>query len=125
MCDETGLCVWNEATSWQQTAAHLTDPHYLAAQTRNLNEMVAMSRNRPSVIMWGILNEGHSHDLACRPAYADLLNRLRELDPSRPVTFACNHPFDDVCLNLADIISINCYPGWYIGDLEYIPEHLG
>jgi beta-glucuronidase len=86
--------------------------------------MVAMSFNRPSVIMWGILNESHSHDPRCRPAYETLLSRLRQLDPTRPVTYASNHPLNDVCLDLADIVSINCYPGWYHGEIADVPDKL-
>lgn len=125
LCDEAGICVWNEVIGWQHTVEHLTDPHFIQAQLTNLEEMVAMSANCPSVIMWGILNESHSHDIECRPAYETLLGRLRELDPTRPVTFASNHPFDDLCLDLADIVSINCYPGWYgSGEIDTIPEFL-
>mgnify|MGYP000733006011 CR=1 FL=1 len=43
---------------------------------------------------------------------------------TRPVTFASNHAFDDVCFDLADVISINTYPGWYVGELESIADHL-
>ncbi|HEY64381.1 MAG TPA: hypothetical protein G4O02_07390 [Caldilineae bacterium] len=124
LCDEAGLCVWNEALGWQHTAEHLTDPRFIEAQLAMIDEMVAMSFNRPSVIMWGILNESHSHDPACRQGYATLLGRLRELDPTRPVTYACNHPFDDVCLDLVDIVSINTYPGWYHDGIEDIPQRL-
>jgi beta-glucuronidase len=124
LCDEAGLCVWNEAIGWQHGSNHLTDPHFVRAQLAHIDEMVAVSFNHPSVIMWGILNESHSHDAACRPTYETLLGRLRELDPSRPVTYACNHPFDDVCLDLADVVSINCYPGWYVGEIADIPAEL-
>jgi beta-glucuronidase len=124
LCDEYGLCVWSESIGWQHTAEHLTDPHYIAAQMTNIDEMVAASFNRPSVIMWGIQNESHSEDPACRPAYEQFIGHLRALDPSRPVTFASNHPFDDVCMDLADIISVNAYPGWYRGELESIPVQL-
>jgi len=124
LCDETGLCVWNEVIGWQHTAEHLTDPHFIQAQLRNLEEMVAMSANRPSVIMWGILNESHSSDPACRPAYETLLGRLRQLDPTRLVTYASNHPFDDLCFDLVDVISINTYPGWYWGEIDEIPAML-
>ncbi|MBN1565158.1 MAG: beta-galactosidase, partial [Anaerolineae bacterium] len=124
LCDEYGICVWSESIGWQQTAAHLTDPRYIAAQMTNIDEMVAAAFNHPSVIMWGIQNESHSEDPACRPAYEQFLARLRAHDPARPVTFASNHPFDDVCLDLADIISINTYPGWYDGELEQIPVRL-
>ncbi len=124
LCDEAGICVWNEAIGWQHGANHLTDPHFIEAQLAHVNEMVAMSFNRPSVILWGILNESHSHDSKCRPAYEALLGRLRDLDPSRPVTYACNHPFDDVCLDLVDVVSVNCYPGWYVGEIVDIPAEL-
>ena len=40
------------------------------------------------------------------------------------MTYASNHPFDDLCLDLVDIISINTYPGWYIGKIPEIPAHL-
>jgi beta-glucuronidase len=86
--------------------------------------MVAMSINRPSVILWGILNESNSTDSACRPAYERLLGRIRELDSSRPVTYARNHPFNDLCLDLVDVVAINVYPGWYIGEIEEIPDFL-
>jgi len=124
LCDEAGILVWNEAIGWQHTAEHLTDPHFLAAQETNVREMVAVGVNHPSVILWGIQNESHSNDPACRPAYERLLGLLRELDPTRLLTFASNHPYDDVCLDLADVVSINCYPGWYIGEIEDIPVQL-
>jgi beta-glucuronidase len=124
LCDEAGICVWNEAIGWQHGPEHLTDPRFLEAQLAHVDEMVAMALNRPSVIMWGILNESHSHDPRCRPAYEMLLGRLRQLDPTRPVTYACNHPFDDVCLDLVDVVSINCYPGWYVGNIADTPDEL-
>ncbi|HEV8245071.1 MAG TPA: glycoside hydrolase family 2 TIM barrel-domain containing protein, partial [Polyangiaceae bacterium] len=89
-----------------------------------LEEMLLMSRNHACVVLWGILNESASDDEACRPAYAQLLGRLRELDPSRPVTYASNHPKNDLCFDLADVISVNCYPGWYWGSLAEIPAAL-
>ncbi len=124
LCDEAGLLVWSEAIGWQHEAAHLTDQHFLNAQLAHIDEMVAGAFNHPSVIMWGILNESHSHNPACREAYATLLGRLRELDPSRPVTYASNHPFEDVCLDLVDIVSVNCYPGWYGSEIRHIPDEI-
>lgn len=124
LCDEAGLCVWNEVVGWQHPAEHLTDPHFISAQLANAEEMVAMSYNRPSVILWGILNESHSHDPACRPGYQTILQRLRTLDPTRPVTYATCHVFEDVCLDLADVVSVNCYPGWYRGEIDGIPAEL-
>ncbi|MCJ7549259.1 MAG: hypothetical protein MUQ30_06230 [Anaerolineae bacterium] len=124
LCDEVGICVWSEAIGWQHTAEHLTDPHFINAQLTDIDEMVAADYNHPAVIMWGILNESHSHDPACRPGYETLLGRLRDLDGTRPVTYASNHPFADVCLDLVDILSVNCYPGWYGSEIERIPDEI-
>jgi beta-glucuronidase len=121
LCDEMGILVWNEAIGWQHTVEHLTDDAFLDAQKTGIREMVAASVNRPSVIMWGILNESASNNPTARPGYEQLLGLLRELDPSRPVTYASNHPVDDVCFDLADILAVNTYPGWYQGEIEDIP----
>jgi beta-glucuronidase len=124
LCDEFGICVWSESIGWQHDEAHLTDERFVEAQLTHTEEMVAATVNHASVILWGILNESASHKETCQPAYTRLLAQLKALDASRPVTYASNHPFDDVCLLLADVISINTYPGWYIGSIEGIPTHL-
>lgn len=124
LCDEAGICVWNEVTGWQHHSEHLTDPHFVQAQHINAAEMVAMSVNHPSVILYGLLNESLSNDPACRPGYESIIHVIRTIDPTRPVTYASNHPLDDVCLDLIDVVSVNTYPGWYFGSIEEIPEAL-
>jgi beta-glucuronidase len=124
LCDEAGICVWSESTGWQQKAEHLTDERFLTAQQANLEEMVDVSQTHPCVILYGILNESQSEDPAARRPYARLLGQLREMDSSRPVTFATHHVFEDLCLDLADVISVNCYPGWYHEEIEDIPAFL-
>jgi beta-glucuronidase len=86
--------------------------------------MVAAAFNHPCVIMWGILNEAHTELEECRPAFERLLNRLRELDATRPVTFADCHHTNCKLFDLPDIIAINCYPGWYVKGLADIPAEL-
>lgn len=124
LCDEVGICVWDEGIGWQHTAEHLTDERFLTAQQTNLEEMVNMAYNHPSVILYGILNESQSSDPASRRAYARLFGQLREMDSSRPLTFATHLVFEDLCLDLADVISVNCYPGWYHSEIEDIPAFL-
>jgi len=118
LCDELGICMWCESVGWQNTAEQLSDARFLDAQKLNIAEMIAAAYNHPSVILWGLLNEGNSHRPESRPAYEELIGHIRRCDASRPVTFASNHPFDDVCMDLADVTSINMYPGWYHGNLQ-------
>ncbi|MFP4107038.1 MAG: glycoside hydrolase family 2 protein [Phycisphaerae bacterium] len=124
LCDEYGLCVWVESIGWSNNVRHFENPAFMDSQKRHIEEMVAQSISHPSVIVWAVLNEGHSENEACRPAYAELIRHLRQLDDSRPVTFATCRYFEDKCLDLADIICINCYPGWYRNDISEIGEEL-
>jgi beta-glucuronidase len=124
LCDELGLCVWNEGTGWGNNAEQLTSPAFRKVAADNVREMVAAAGNRPSVILWGVLNEAHTDHPDSRPIFEELLGLLGELDPTRPVTYATCRPGGDVNLDLADVISINCYPGWYGGGIETIGEQL-
>jgi beta-glucuronidase len=124
LCDEAGLCVWSEAIGWQNTAEHLNDPRFIDAQRTHMDEMVSDAFNHPCVILWGLLNEGQSHDENCRKGYEDLSKHLRGLDTTRLLTFASNHPYDDKCFDLADVISLNLYPGWYGQEIEEVPAAL-
>jgi len=124
LCDEMGVLVWSEPTGWNNTPDQATDERFIAAQMLQVDEMVAAAVNHPSVILWGILNEGPSDSAAARPLYEKMFARLKELDPTRPVTYASNKVFRDVCMDLADVISLNLYPGWYNGPIGEIPAFL-
>jgi beta-glucuronidase len=124
LCDEAGILVWCESIGWQYPVEHLTDPAFVDAQLAHIDEMVAASRNHPSIILWGILNECPSWSEEGHPVYAKLLGRLRELDPTRPVTYASINAHDDKCFDLVDVVSANTYPGWYFGGIDDIPGEL-
>ncbi|MFC3490990.1 glycoside hydrolase family 2 protein [Glycomyces rhizosphaerae] len=124
LCDEAGILVWCESIGWQYPVEHLTDPAFVEAQLAHIDEMVAASQNHPSIILWGILNECPSWSEEGRPVYAKLLGRLRELDSTRPVTYAAINAHDDKCFDLVDVVSANTYPGWYFGDIPDIPGEL-
>ena len=122
LCDQKGFFVWNEAIAWGNKPEHLTDDNFISASLDHIDDMVNMSKNHPSIIIWGVLNEGASNDETCRSAYTRLLTRLRELDNSRPVTYASMYWTEDIFFDLADIVSINCYPGWYDSELDQITD---
>lgn len=124
LCDELGVCVYDESIGWQHKQEHLLDEVFLSAQKRHIDEMLSASFNHPSVVIWGILNESASNSEDCRVPYSELLTHIKTRDPSRPVTYASCHRFSDCLLDLVDVISVNCYPGWYFGSLDDIPEQL-
>jgi beta-glucuronidase len=129
LCDELGFVVWEESLGWQQTEAQLLDERFMQLQVEQTERMVLTSFNHPSVVFWGFLNEGASHLRSTCAAYQRLFTAIRALDTSRLVTYASNHIFDDLNLALADVISVNCYPGWYAESaharpLDEIDEYL-
>ena len=48
-CDELGIMVWEEPPGW----VHMGDAAFQARMLRDVRDMVARDRNRPSVVVWG------------------------------------------------------------------------
>jgi beta-glucuronidase len=88
-----------------------------------IDALIARDKNHPSVVMWSLANEPESHTAAARSYFEPLFEAARQADPSRPVGFV-NMMFalPDTCTvtDLADVVMINRYYGWYVepGDLD-------
>ena len=116
LCDENGLLVWEENHARGLSLQNMQNPNF-DLQCENCNrEMVENHINHPSIIIWGLLNECSSNTPEGREKYKTQITQLRRLDPSRPITFASCHNFQDLCFDLVDIISLNIYSGWYLDD---------
>ena len=80
----------------------------------SLKYMIKRGINNPAIIMWSIGNEiyGPTVETATR-----LIQWVKEVDTTRPVTLGCNEPASDVFLqifDLLDVVGIN-----YGNDSEY------
>ncbi|WP_172198574.1 glycoside hydrolase family 2 protein [Saccharibacillus qingshengii] len=113
LCDEFGLLVWEENHARGLSEQQMRQPNFRRQSEAVTREMVEQHGNHPSIVIWAILNECASDTLYGRSIYESELALIRELDPSRPRTFASHHGERDICLDLADIVSVNLYPGWY------------
>lgn len=92
------------------------------ATAQGIRELIARDKNHPSVVMWCIANEPASAEEGAREYFEPLVALTKELDPTRPVTFANQGDarFDtDLIVDLFDVICLNRYFGWYqqTGDL--------
>ena len=117
MCDAAGIYVWEETNS---TSVDLFHKNFYAQMEADATTMVEWHFNRPSIIIWATLNECGSKDRKTRKAHKHMLDFLRSLDSSRPVTYASNAWTKDTCQEFADIVSWNWYEGWYGGSTETI-----
>jgi len=112
LCDELGVCVWEESHA---RTVDLRHPRYREQIEASTREMVEWHQNRPSIVIWGCLNECESTTPFGRGEHARVLRLLKQLDPSRPITFASMYGQKDLCLGLVDIVSWNRYDAWYGG----------
>lgn len=92
------------------------------SHAQGIRELIARDANHPSVVMWCIANEPASAEDGVREYFEPLVQLTRELDPSRPVTFANQGAArydNDLIVDLFDVICLNRYFGWYetTGDL--------
>ncbi len=118
LCDEMGFLFFSESLGWGQEGPKLSAPAFIEAQKKQTVAMVKSDFNHPSIIMWGFLNEGGSHQPNARACYAGLVETVKSLDPSRLVTYASNKGLKDLFLEQCDVICFNMYPGWYTEDSE-------
>ncbi len=93
-----------------------------AALAQHVRELIARDKNHPSVVMWCLTNETASLDPASRADFEPIVALAREIDPTRPMTYAAvmfANPDNDCLADLFDVICLNRYYGWYVtpGDL--------
>ncbi|XP_065839952.1 beta-glucuronidase-like [Oscarella lobularis] len=126
MCDELGILLWQETLGWGLSESTLTNPDIQKDLLYELDEMVNNTFNHPSVILWAYLNEGASDHTDSCTIYSKLSQRYKELRVNGLVSWASNRKQNDKCLDAADVLSFNSYPGWYDGGLDSIvPMILG
>lgn len=131
LCDEQGLLFFAEVPGWQYSAHQLSHSPTKDKLGQMLTEMITQQFNHPSIIIWSLHNECETDvyrepDLDVRGAMEELFALVRSLDSSRLVTYASNHFWHDKHFDLADVVCLNEYIGWYVDDIEgaEFPEYL-
>ncbi len=118
LCDEVGLLAWAESLGWQNPPEDLQNPEIVKLLTHATAQLVENNFNHPSVIIWAFLNESCSQDERGVDCYRQLAATVRQHDPTRLVSFASDKNVKDLCLQFADVVSFNFYPGWF-SDLSW------
>lgn len=115
LLDESGILFWSEIPMWGCGFGEkaLNDPDIVAHGFQFHQEMVKYYYNHPSIVIWGMHNEVDSKLECVREFSIVWADFLRKNGGNRLITHASNHPNDDICYDLDDIICINIYHGWY------------
>lgn len=122
LCDERGIMVWEENHARGFTLDKMMNPNFDRQCEDCIREMILNHYNHPGIVIWGLLNECASETKEGREKYAKQYAQVRSMDQSRPVTSATCRHFNDICLDLPDIVSYNMYSGWYV-DVDVKERH--
>lgn len=114
LCDELGILVWEENHARGIEESEMRHPLFETQAENVIREMIMNHYNHPSIYIWGILNECASETEFGRSCYQKQFALIRQLDATRPCTFASCKFFQDICFDLPDVISCNIYPRWYV-----------
>lgn len=103
-CDRLGVVVFEEIATWKTVGGS----DFQDAAARMMQAMIERDRNHPSIVLWGMMNEGRS---------APMFERLRKIaadaDPTRGVGYA-EHRFERALsqktAGSADAIGLNYRP---------------
>jgi len=127
MADRWGFMVIDE-TAANTISLAAANEKTLQEHRRQLRELYQRDKNHPSVIMWSISNESELFDKRSKPYFKTLLDDMRSLDDTRPITLVSQANFDKEAgaLQGYDIICYNNYPAWYgnCGRLDKIEQLL-
>jgi beta-galactosidase len=95
LCDRMGFIVMDEAFDMWKKRKNPYDYHLYWDQwhKRDLEDLVMRDRNHPSVFIWSIGNEIlEQWDSTGTEMARELAALIKNIDPTRPVTSACNDP---------------------------------
>ncbi|MBK7215348.1 MAG: DUF4982 domain-containing protein [Bacteroidales bacterium] len=112
LCDKMGFIVMDEAFDmWKiKKCAHDFSFDFQEWYQRDLEDMVLRDRNHPSIFMWSIGNEiMEQWDSTGIPMARELAGIVRKLDPTRPITSACNDPSPNNYLIKSDALDLIGY----------------
>lgn len=118
-CDRLGLLVWIEPPVYcyhpagDERGTHFADAEWLALAQQMVREMIAVARNHPSVVIYGIGNECNTHHPEAEPFFRALAATIREADSSRLVSYAALYGTVGPIADIVDVLGVNSYWGWY------------
>ncbi len=100
-CDSLGILVYEEPVSWQ----HIGGREFMENMDYMFDAMLRRDRNHPSIILWGLMNEGRSAEM-----FKLLQATADRLDSTRPTCYAENHikeALEQGTAFIPDILALN------------------
>jgi len=128
LADKIGLMVFAEIPFWGMRKETMMDREIIENAKQQLRELVKKLKNHPSVVIWSVGNECESDNEVARSVISELIQFVKEMDSTRPVTYVSYYIYSDdrwcKCLDLGDFVSINAYFDVYTDRLEKALERI-
>ncbi|XP_076275935.1 beta-glucuronidase-like [Rhynchophorus ferrugineus] len=124
LADQLGILIINEVPS---VNTDLFGDDLLENHKKAFTELYNRDKNRPSVVAWSCANEPRTQYPESGPYFQEVIEHMKSLDATRPVTAAIAQPYNvDNIGQYLDIIGFNRYEAWYdnTGDLDGITERI-
>lgn len=112
LADEYGFLVISETPAVSLNFKFTTDKT-LEVHQKALAELIERDYNHPCVVMWSVANEPQSQQKNAKTYFEPLVEQVKLMDQSRPVTMVSCFVPNDESMHLFDVCCINKYPGWY------------
>jgi len=100
-CDHLGILVYEEIATW----SYIGGEQFTRNAEAMMRQMIVRDANHPSIILWGMMNEGHS-----RPLFERLKRVAHAADPTRLTVYAENFPIEGQkvgAVEVPDVLGIN------------------
>ncbi len=100
-CDRLGILVYEEIATWQ----YIGGEQFIRNAEAMMRQMIARDANHPSIILWGMMNEGRSKEM-----FERLKAVAHSADPTRLTVYAENNPDEGMKLGtveVPDVLGIN------------------
>ncbi len=114
LADRLGILVISESPAVSMIPEKVNTAT-LELHCRTIQEQMRRDYNHPSVIMWCVANEAHTHTEGAVPYFEKVFATARAEDKTRPFLLVMCYWPNEKCHHLCDIVGVNAYPGWYGG----------
>ncbi len=106
-----GMCFWDGNSVF---AGNRVNNDTLAHHKDMLADMYNRDKNHPCVVMWSVANEAATHEEGAVSYFKEVIETMRNLDDTRPVTMVhTTGPDGDKVSQWLDVICVNRYYAWY------------
>ena len=112
-----GMCFWDGNSVF---AGNRVNDDTLEHHKDMLADMYNRDKNHPCVMMWSVANEAATHEEEAVPYFKEVIETMRSLDDTRPVTMVhTTGPDGDKVSQWLDVICVNRYYAWYTDPVSY------